>query len=308
MSPRLRYILSRLAGLVLTLFAVSTFTFLLTFAVPTDPARSIVGPKGTAEQLQQVRDELGLEDPIIQQYGRYLAAIATGDLGYSYAQRRPVVDIISERLPYTMALAAGAISFQILVGIPIGLVGAARAGGAVDRGSLAGSLLVIALPGFWVGLVLLYLFAYVWPVFPLGGASSPLSLVLPSVTLGLAGAAWTSRIMRTEAYQFLRSDVVKGLRAKGMSPRRILLVHTLRAASGPVLTMLAIDLGYFLGGAVLIESVFSWPGIGLTSFQALRQNDTPLLMGCVIAGSIFILILNFAADLIRMKVDPRVRI
>lgn len=308
MSPRLRYILSRLAGLVLTLFAVSTFTFLLTFAVPTDPARSIVGPKGTAEQLQQVRDELGLEDPIIQQYGRYLAAIATGDLGYSYAQRRPVVDIISERLPYTMALAAGAISFQILVGIPIGLVGAARAGGALDRGSLAGSLLVIALPGFWVGLVLLYLFAYVWPVFPLGGASSPLSLVLPSVTLGLAGAAWTSRIMRTEAYQFLRSDVVKGLRAKGMSPRRILLVHTLRAASGPVLTMLAIDLGYFLGGAVLIESVFSWPGIGLTSFQALRQNDTPLLMGCVIAGSIFILILNFAADLIRMKVDPRVRI
>jgi len=307
-SPRLRYVLSRLAGLVLTLFAVSTFTFLLTFAVPTDPARSIVGPKGTAEQLQQVRDELGLEDPIIQQYGRYLAAIATGDLGYSYAQRRPVVDIISERLPYTMALAAGAISFQILVGIPIGLVGAARAGGALDRGSLAGSLLVIALPGFWVGLVLLYLFAYVWPVFPLGGASSPLSLVLPSVTLGLAGAAWTSRIMRTEAYQFLRSDVVKGLRAKGMSPRRILLVHTLRAASGPVLTMLAIDLGYFLGGAVLIESVFSWPGIGLTSFQALRQNDTPLLMGCVIAGSIFILILNFAADLIRMKVDPRVRI
>jgi len=307
-SPRVRYILTRLAGLVLTLFAVSTFTFLLTFAVPTDPARSIVGPKGTAEQLQQVRDELGLEDPIIQQYGRYLAAIATGDLGYSYAQRRPVVEIISERLPYTMALAAGAISFQILVGIPIGLVGAARAGGALDRGSLAGSLLVIALPGFWVGLVLLYLFAYIWPVFPLGGASSPLSLVLPSVTLGLAGAAWTSRIMRTEAYQFLRSDVVKGLRAKGMSPRRILLVHTLRAASGPVLTMLAIDLGYFLGGAVLIESVFSWPGIGLTSFQALRQNDTPLLMGCVIAGSIFILILNFAADLIRMKVDPRVRI
>jgi len=307
-SPRLRYILTRLAGLVLTLFAVSTFTFLLTFAVPTDPARSIVGPKGTAEQMQQVRDQLGLDDPIIQQYGRYLVAVGTGNLGYSYAQRRPVVDIISERLPYTAALAAGAISFQILVGIPIGLAGAARAGGAIDRASLAGSLLVIALPGFWVGLVLLFFFSYTWPVFPLGGASSPLSLVLPSVTLGLAGAAWTSRIMRTEAYQFLRSDVVKGLRAKGMSPRRILLVHTLRASSGPVLTMLAIDLGYFLGGAVLIESVFSWPGIGLTAFQALRQNDTPLLMGCVIAGSIFILILNFAADLIRMKVDPRVRI
>jgi peptide/nickel transport system permease protein len=307
-SPRIKYALSRLIGLILTLLAVSTLTFVLTFAVPTDPARSVVGPKGTSEQLQQVRENLGLDDPIVQQYGRYLANVATGDLGYSYAQRRPVADIIGERLPFTAALAAGAISFQILVGIPIGLAGAARAGGVVDRVSLIGSLLVIALPGFWVGLVLLFFLSYTWPIFPLGGAGSPLALVLPSVTLGLAGAAWTSRIMRTEAYQFLRSDVVKGLRGKGMSPRRILLMHTLRASSGPILTMLAIDLGYFLGGAVLIESVFSWPGIGLTSYQALRLNDTPLLMGCVIVGSVFILLLNLAADLIRLKVDPRVSI
>lgn len=308
MSPRVRYTMNRLAGVVLTLFAVCTFTFVLTFAVPTDPARSIVGPKGTVEQLEQVRNELGLNDPIVVQYGRYLGNVATGDLGYSYAQRRPVVEILGERLPFTAALAAGAISFQILVGIPVGLLAAYRAGGLLDRGSLVGTLLVIALPGFWVGLVLLYVFAYTIPIFPLGGASSPLSIVLPAITLGLAGAAWTSRIMRTEAYHFLRSDVVKGLRAKGMSPKRILLRHTLRGASGPILTMLAIDFGYFLGGAVLIESVFSWPGIGLTSFQALRQNDTPLLMGCVIVGSIFILILNLAADLIRMKVDPRVTI
>jgi peptide/nickel transport system permease protein len=218
------------------------------------------------------------------------------------------VEIIGERLPYTAVLAAGAIAFQVGVGIPVGLAAAARAGRTFDRVSLAGSLVVIALPGFWIGLVLLFLLAYTWPIFPLGGAGSLAALVLPAITLGLAGAAWTSRVMRTEAYEFLRSDVVRGLRAKGMSPRRILLLHTVRAASGPVLTMLAIDLGYFLGGAVLIESVFSWPGIGLTSFQALRQNDIPLLMGCVIVGSVFILALNLLADLVRMKLDPRVSI
>ena len=308
MSPRTRYVLSRIVGLLLTLFAVFTLTFMLTFAVPQDPARSVVGPKGTPEQLELVREELGLNDPILVQYGRYLGNVATADLGYSYAQRRPVVEIISERLPYTAVLAAGAITFQIGVGIPVGLAAAARAGRTFDRVSLAGSLLVIALPGFWVGLVLLFLLAYTWPIFPLGGTGSLTALVLPAITLGLAGAAWTSRVMRTEAYEFLRSDVVRGLRAKGMSPRRILLLHTLRAASGAVLTMLAIDLGYFLGGAVLIESVFSWPGIGLTSFQALRQNDIPLLMGCVIVGSVFILALNLIADLTRMKLDPRVSI
>jgi peptide/nickel transport system permease protein len=301
-------VLSRIVGLLLTLFAVFTLTFALTFAVPQDPARSVVGPKGTPEQVEIVREELGLNDPIPVQYVRYLGNVATGDLGYSYAQRRPVVDIISERLPFTAALAAGAIIFQIAVGIPIGLLAAARAGKTFDRVSLAGSLMVIALPGFWVGLVLLFLLAYTFPIFPLGGTSGALAIVLPSITLGLAGAAWTSRIMRSEAYEFLRSDVVRGLRAKGMSPRRILLLHTLRTASGPVLTMLAIDLGYFLGGAVLVESVFSWPGIGLTSFKALSQNDIPLLMGCVIVGSVFILVLNLFADLIRLKVDPRVTI
>lgn len=306
MSRRLRFIVLRALGMLLTLFAVCSFTFVLTFAVPQDPARAVVGPKGTPQQIQIVRQQLGLNDPILVQYGRYISHVATGDIGYSYAQRRPVLDILVERLPYTAALAAGAIAFQILVGLPLGLAGAARAGGVVDRVSLVGSLLVIALPGFWIGLLLLFLLAYTWPLFPLGGAASPLALVLPAITLGLPGAAWTSRIMRGEAYQFLRSDVVRGLRAKGMPPSRILLLHTLRTASGPVLTMLAIDLGYFLGGAVLIESVFSWPGIGLTSYQALSQNDVPLLMGCVIVGSVFILVLNLAADLIRVKVDPRV--
>lgn len=308
MNRKLKFIATRVLGIVLTLFAVLTFTFMLTFAIPSDPARSIVGPKGTPEQVEQVRAELGLNDPILIQYGRYLGNVAQGDLGYSHSQRMPVLEVISERLPFTAILAAAAIAFQIAVGVPLGLIGAARAGGLVDRAGLVGSLLVISLPAFWVGLLLLFVFAYLIPIFPLGGASTPLSIVLPAVTLGLAGSAWTSRVMRSEAYEFLHSDVVRGLRAQGMKPASIVGRHTLRATAGPVLTMLAIDLGYFLGGAVLIESVYSWPGIGLASFQALRQNDIPLLMGCVIVGSLFILVLNLVADLARSRVDPRVNL
>jgi peptide/nickel transport system permease protein len=299
---------SRLLGMVVTLLAVLTFTFLLTFAIPSDPARAILGPKATAEQIEQVREEMGLDDPLVVQYGRYLSNAVRGDLGYSTSQRMPVAEVLATRLPYTIMLAAAAIGFQVLVGVCVGLLSAYKAGGWFDRFSLVGALLVIALPSFWVGLLLLYLFAYQWPIFPLGGATSWSSIVLPAITLGLAGAAWTSRVMRSEADQFLRSDVVRGLRAQGTRPQAIVTKHTLRGAGGPVLTMLAIDFGYFLGGAVLVESVFSWPGIGLASYQALRQNDIPLLMGCVIVGSLFILILNLIADFVRTKVDPRVTI
>jgi peptide/nickel transport system permease protein len=293
-------------GILLTAFAVLTLTFALTFAVPKDPARAIVGPRATVEQVELVRERLGLDDPVAVQYSRYLRSIATGDLGFSFSQRRPVVDVLADRLPYTLLLAVAALAFQLVVGVSVGLLSAARAGGVFDRLALALSVVVIALPGFWIGLVLLYVFGYAWPVLPLGGTDLPAALVLPAITLGAAGAAWTSRVMRSSAYEVLTGDAVRGLRAKGLSPLSIVGRYTARAAAGPVLTMLALDLGLFLGGAVLVESVFNWPGLGLASYQALRSNDLPLLMGCVIVGSLFILVLNLLADIVRTKVDPRV--
>lgn len=306
-NPLLRTLGSRLLGIVLTLFAVLSFAFVLTFQIPQDPARAIAGPRATPQQIEEVRQRLGIDQPGITQYARYLGAVARGDLGYSHTQRRPVIAVIAERLPYTALLAFSAIAFQIVFGIALGLFSAAKAGGVIDRVGLVASLAVLALPTFWVGLVLLYAFAYLWPIFPLGGAASLWSVVLPSIALGLAGAAWTSRMMREQASIYLRSDAVRGLRAKGLQPLRIVGLHTLRAASGPVLTMLSIDLGALLGGAVLIESVYHWPGIGLTAFQAMKQNDLPMLMGCVIAGSLFVLVLNLLADIARTKVDPRVQ-
>ncbi len=304
MTPR--FLALRLGGILVTLFAVLTFTFVLTFAVPQDPARSILGPKATQEQVDLVRADLGLDDPVVVQYGRYLGSVASGDLGFSFSQRRPVLDVIAGRLPYTVLLAGAALLFQLVVGVSVGLLTAARAGGIVDRLALAVSVVVIALPGFWIGLVLLFAFGYLWPVLPLGGSELPLGLILPAVTLGLAGAAWTGRVMRASAYEVLSGDAVRGLRAKGLSPRTVVLRHTARAAAGPVLTMLALDFGFFLGGAVLVESVFNWPGLGLASYQALQQKDIPLLMGCVIVGSLFILVLNLLADIARTTVDPRV--
>lgn len=307
MKSRNRRIMLGIAGIVVTMWAVLTLTFILTFAVPTDPARAIVGPKGTPEQMDQVRESLGLDDPIVVQYGRYLASTARGDLGYSYSQRQTVTSILSERLPYTMLLATAAVAIQLVVGGTIGMLSAVRAGGLVDRVGLVGSLLVISLPSFWVGLMLLYFFGFKLAWLPLGGSDLPWALVLPAATLGLSGAAWTSRIMRATAYEVLHSDVVRGLRAQGIRPRAIVVSHVGRMAAGPVLTMLALDLGLLLGGAVLVESVFSWPGLGLTAYQALKQNDVPLLMGCVVVGSAFVIAMNLIADLAKVALDPRTK-
>lgn len=305
---RPRFLARRGGAILLTLLVVATFTFALTFALPSDAARTIAGPKATEEQYQQVRSELNLDDPVVSQYLRYVADLAVLDLGYSYVQRRPVTEILAERLPNTLLLAAAAISLQLLVGVAVGLLGAFRPNGLFDRISLATSLFLVALPGFWVGVVLLYLFAFQWPILPLGGFDSPAGLVLPAVTLALTGAAWHSRVMRTMAGEYLQSDEVVALRAKGAPPRAIIGKHALRNAMSPVLTMMAIDFGFFLGGAVLIESVFSFPGLGLAAYEAMETGDVPLLMGCVLIGSAFVLVLNLAADVARSRIDPRVRL
>jgi peptide/nickel transport system permease protein len=303
-----RWLAGRLLGVLLSMLLVATFTFFLTFALPTDVARQIVGDKGTPQDVALVRARLGLDDPLIVQYARYLGHLARGDFGYSYVNREPVSDILVQRIPHTAALALAAICTQLLIGIPLGLYSAARAGSIGDRAALGWAVIAISLPAFWVGLMLLYLFAFRIPIFPLGGADQPSSIVLPALTLGLAGAAWYSRVVRKVALETLNMDFVRALRAKGLPRRTILGKHVLRTSLSPVLTMMAIDFGFFLGGAVIVESVFAWPGLGLAAYQSMQTSDTPLLMGCVLFGSLFVLLLNLLADLARVLVDPRVRL
>jgi peptide/nickel transport system permease protein len=303
-----RYLLRRLGAILLTLLVVATITFTLTVLIPTDPARTIVGPKGTPEQVALVRQRLGLDDPLPMQYARYLGDVTRFDFGYSYGYRQEVRDILVDRLPYTAILAAAALLVQFGIGVPLGLLTAARADGVADRLTLVWTMLTISLPGFWIGLVLLYLFAFRLPFFPLGGASEFRSVVLPALALGLPGAAWYSRLIRDTALQNLHSEFVQALRARGISARTILGKHVLRTTISPVLTMMAIDFGVFLGGAVLVESVFAWPGLGLTAYEAMQRADISLLMATVLVGSLFVLVLNLLADLARIWIDPRVRL
>lgn len=304
----LRILLRRLTWMLLTLALVATITFFLTFLLPRDVARTIAGDKASDADVALVRAELGLNDSLPVQYGRYMAGLARLDFGYSYVNREPVSDILAQRLPRTMMLAIVAITFQLVVGIVLGLATASRAGGVLDRTTLGWAVLTISLPTFWLGLILLYVFAFQLALLPLGGADSISSIVLPSITLGIAGAAWYSRVVRQAASEALGSEFVHQLRAKGLPRRTILYKHVLRTSLSPVLTMMAIDFGFFLGGAVLVESVYSWPGLGLASYQAMQTGDTPLLMGCVLVGSAFVLVLNLAADLARTMIDPRVRL
>lgn len=303
-----RYLLRRGGAILLTLLIVATITFTLTVLIPADPARTIVGPKGTPEQVAQVRQRLGLDDPLPVQYVRYLGDVARFDFGYSYGYRRDVRDILVDRLPYTAVLAAAALLVQFGIGVPLGLLTAARADGIADRLALAWTMLTISLPGFWIGLVLLYLFAFRLPIFPLGGATELRSVVLPALALGLPGAAWYSRLIHDTALQSLHSDFVRALRARGIPARSILGKHVLRVTISPVLTMMAIDFGVFLGGAVLVESVFAWPGLGLTAYEAMQRADVSLLMATVLLGSLFVLLLNLLADLARVWIDPRVHV
>ena len=303
-----RFFARRALAIALTLLCVSTFTFVLTFAVPSDPARLVVGPKGSPDDLAMARRMLGLNDPLIVQYARYLWNVAHLDLGYSYGNRQPVADIMAQRLPWTALLATGAIAIQVIVGITAGLLAAASAGRVVSRGLLGLSLIAISLPPFWIALILLYLFAYVLPLFPMGGAGFPSPLVLPAVTLAIPGSAWYLRFMHEASLETLHTDFILAARTKGTPPRFILFKHVLKASLSPLLTMVAIDFGYFLGGAVIVETVFAWPGIGLASYNAMRYGDIPLLMGCVLTGSFFVLLMNLLADAARTVIDPRVRL
>ena len=300
------FILRRLLWVVVVLLLVILITFLLAFAVPADPARAIVGPRADATTIAAVRHRLGLTDPLPLQFVRYLWHAVGGDLGYSYVQNTAVMALIVQRLPATLELAAAGILVEALVGIPTGLLAAARQGGIFDRLTFLVMMVLVASPPFVLGVVFLFFLAYQAPVFPLGGMGSLNHLVLPALTLGLPGAAWYSRIMRSSVLEILGRDYVRTARAKGLRRQAVLLHHVTRNALSPVFTMIGMDLAYFLGGVVLVETVFNWPGIGQQAYEAVQNVDIPLMMGTVLVTSLAVLVLNLLVDIGRAFLDPRV--
>jgi peptide/nickel transport system permease protein len=303
-----QYLVRRFLGMVLVIALILTVTFVIAYLIPAEPARAVAGPRASPETIAQVRKQLGLDDPLHVQYLRYLGRILHGDLGTSYRQRLPVSEIILRRLPATVKLAVLGVMLELLLGIPVGIISAIWQRSVWDRAFMLLSLLAVSVPTFLLGLLLLYVFAYQIPIFPLGGPGGFSHLILPALTLGLAGAAWYGRMLRSSMLDILQADYVRTARAKGLRERAVRVRHVLRNAIQPIVTMAGMDLGYYLGGIVLVEAVFSWPGLGWEMWRAVTNVDIPLVVGTMTFAAIAIVVMNFVVDLLYVVVDPRVRL
>jgi peptide/nickel transport system permease protein len=302
------YLARRLVQSVLILIGVSLVTFLLLFIVPADPARQVAGRTATPEQVEMVRQQLGLDLPFYRQYLRYLGNLARGDLGRSYLQKSEVSELIASRLPATLLLMAGAIFCELLIGLSMGLFAALRRNTWLDRTLMVGSFIGVSAPQFVVAILLLYVFGFWLGWLPLGGYGTLAHLILPSLTLGILGAGWYSRMMRSSMIEVLRQDFIRTARAKGLKPATVIAIHALPNAILPIVAMIGIDIGYFMSGIVVVESVFGWPGIGQLAWQAIQRVDIPIIMGVTLVSAVAIVLGNLLADLVAPLIDPRIKL
>ncbi|HET7715521.1 MAG TPA: ABC transporter permease [Bauldia sp.] len=302
------YLARRLIQAILILFGVSLVTFFLLFVLPADPARQLAGRSATIETVESIRHELGLDRPFHVQYLRYLGALASGDLGRSYQQKTNVSTLIAARLPATLLLMVGAIFCELLIGLTMGIAAALRRGRITDQLLMIVSFVAVSAPQFVVGVLLLYVFAVNLGWFPIGGYGSFAHLVLPALTLGILGAGWYARMMRSSMVDVLRQDYMRTAKAKGLKPGVVLAVHALPNAILPIIAMIGIDIGIFMSGIVVVESVFGWPGIGQLAWQAIQQIDIPIIMGVTLVSACAIIIGNLIADLIAPLIDPRIKL
>lgn len=302
------YLIRRLLGALGVVFGVATISFIMVFLMPGDAARMYAGPRAPEETVQRIRELWGLDQPLPVQYVRYLGRAIQGDLGNSTRDNRPVLRAVLERVPATAQLALAGLFVELIIGVPLGILAALRPGSWFDQVATAVSLIGISIPSFALGLVLLYVFGFLLQVFPLGGYGSPIHLVLPAITLGIGGTAFYARVLRNNLLEVMGEDFIRTANAKGLRPRTVLTRHTLRNALLPTVTLAGLDLALLLGGVVVIEAVFGWPGIGLQAFNAIRNQDTPMIMGTVLFASIAVVAINLIVDFLYAALDPRVRI
>ncbi|MBO3761534.1 ABC transporter permease [Ciceribacter sp. L1K22] len=297
----------RLVQSVLILFGVAAITFVLLYALPADPARMLAGRSATAQTVENIRRELGLDQPLAVQFAHYVGGLVQGDLGRSYAQKTEVVTLIAARLPATLTLMAAGIFLEVLLGVILGAIAALNRGGLVDRTVMMSAFVGVSAPQFVVALLLLYVFAATLGWFPMSGYGTAAHVVLPAATLGLLGAGWYARMVRSAMIDVLNQDYIRTARAKGLSGARVILRHVLPNAILPIIAMIGIDIGQFMGGVVVVEAVYGWPGIGQLAWQAIQQVDIPIIMGVTLTSALAIITGNLVADLIAPVIDPRIR-
>ena len=330
-----RFLARRLAWAVFTVWAVVTAAFFVNNVLPTDPARMVAGPQARPADVTRIREQLGLDRPVHVQYAIFMqrlvhtgpGEIAAGDkvhgscaavgalhfdLGRSYTMRRPVLTVLGERLPRTLQLAGAAVLLQLLFGVSLGVLAAVKKHTVTDRAAVAVSLLGVSAPTFLTGVLLQYFFGHKLRLLPIDGYGKEtldhlVSVILPALTLGLFGAASYTRLVRDEMIGLLSEDYVRTARAKGASRAAVVVRHALRNALVPLVTVLGLDLGTLVGGAVVTETLFRWPGVGAMSVNAMLDRDGPLILGATIVTSTAVVLSNIVVDVCYAALDPRVR-
>ena len=301
-----RYIFARLMFLLPTLFGALTLVFLLIHMIPGDPVEVMLGETASFADKAELRESLGLNRPLSAQYRTFLLDFAAGDLGRSLYERMSVSAIIGARLPATLELALCAMIAAILISFPLAILAAVRRDSWIDRAALLFSLLGLSLPNFWLGPLLMISFSVQLGWAPVSGRGGLSHLFLPALTLGLGMAAILIRILRASLLRAMTEDYVQTARAKGLPERRVWLKHTLRNALTSVVTIMSLQFGSVLAGSLITETIFSWPGLGRLTVQAIQTRDYPLVQGCVLVIAVSYILVNFITDLIYKLVDPRV--
>jgi peptide/nickel transport system permease protein len=305
-----RYLLRRLGTSLVVVFGVMTLVFLLQRLIPGDPVEIYLGEQATAVDKERLRKERHLDEPLLVQYGYFLRAIFDGSLGKPlYQKGRTVSELLFARYPATLKLACAAMLVAVLIALPLGILAALRQYSLLDHAAMAASLLGIAMPVFWLGPLLLLVFSVKLGWFPVSGDEEGLrSLVLPALTVGAALAAMLSRMTRASMLEVIREEYITTARAKGLAEWRVILKHALRNATIPILTVIGIQFGTALGGAVITENVFGWPGLGTLLLESIRARDYDVVQGCVLVISMSYVVVNLLTDLLYAAVDPRVRL
>jgi ABC-type dipeptide/oligopeptide/nickel transport system permease component len=306
-----RYILGRLLQLVPVLWLISTIIFVVMHMLPGDPAElMLAGAEGgaiTPQRLAELKREMGLDDPLIVQYLRFLADAAVGDLGTSVRFRLPVSELIADRFGSTLALSLAGLAISVAVGVPLGMIAAVRQNSAADAFTMALSYVGASMPVYWLGLLLILFFSFNLGWFSPAGADDWRSLVLPATTIGLVAAGLIARLVRSSMIEVLREDYIRTGHAKGLSATTVLWRHGLKNAMIPVITMIGLQFGGMLAGAVVTETVFSRPGVGRLVVNAILSKDYPLVQGCVIFLAFVYLAVNLVVDIAYAWLDPRIR-
>lgn len=310
MADLISYIIRKLLLAIPVILLATFIVFLMLYLTPGDPALALVPPRHTPQDVQEVREKYGFDQPFLVQYGKFLWRLLHGDLGTSVTViGLPVEKLILERLPRTLELMAIGLTISYSIGIPLGVVAARRQNTVTDRGVMVFTLVAYAMPSFWLGIMLMLLFAVKLDWLPLGGTVGGFaSIILPTLTLGLGNAALTTRMMRSSMLEVQRMDYITQLRSRGLPEREVIFKHGLKNAILPVITVIGLDIGWFVGGAVVVETVFSWPGIGKLVVDSITRDDFPVVQGCILVLAMFVVFGNLIADVLYAVADPRVRL